>query len=458
MKKNFDKKIKQKIDQAEISPSAGLWDKIEAQLPKEEQKKGFFLLPLFGSPLFKQAIAASVMFLLGGMTVYYILDQDKTAQYLVEQNGNNINTSKNTASTSTKNLIEDEKEKNKDFTNHFRQKNTTSETKTTITNNDVPQHSNFSKSIYSNNINNKNSTTKISTKNTTKKAYSNPLIKLNNGAEETTSKNMNASDYAWIYDESTGAYEVVLKTNKTEIKTSNLLENSLFAQEENTNKDQVEDLPSYMSLIEKKEAKKLEVLEKTEDEPVLKAFNSKNKRLNYKGFWLGPQLGFEGVFVGKSFYAGGSFGVDAGYDFGTWGIQSGLKYALNSKTIQITADGSLQDYKSEFNSLHLPLYARYKFTSIKNSKLNARPISLNLIGGFDYAYVDRKKLHQLGLNLGVEYDIFTQADLMITIGAKGGVYNNLNLYELDFKENISRYNYLLNTYISVRFIDWAKKK
>jgi len=215
---------------------------------------------------------------------------------------------------------------------------------------------------------------------------------------------------------------------------------------------------AMMSIVEKEDTTKDETLEIPEIEDSYRQFKTKVSKLNYQGFWLGPNVGYESVFAGGRHYPGVSFGVDLGYDFGgSVGLQTGIRYAINSKIIkEYTDPNASTEYKSEFNSVHIPLLLRYKFTKL--TQAYSRPLSLNLLAGADYAFVDQKNIHQLGFVLGAEYDIFTQADLMFTIGAKGSLNNNLNIAKINIPEKLNSFNYGLNVYLSVRFIDWAKKK
>ena len=117
MSKEFDKKINQKISESEIAPSAGLWEKIEAELPQEKRKKGFFILPLFGTPMFKTAIAASVMFLLGGFSTYYFMNNNAPAL----ANKNNVESNTNKQFTKQNNL--NKENNNLEDKNKFQAKN-----------------------------------------------------------------------------------------------------------------------------------------------------------------------------------------------------------------------------------------------------------------------------------------------------------------------------------------------
>ena len=88
----FDHKIKKQFEQTEIAPSDALWQKIEASLPVEKNRK-IIILPWYSSPIFKQAIAASVMFLLGGASMYYLLNESpQGATNTTAQNIQNLNT------------------------------------------------------------------------------------------------------------------------------------------------------------------------------------------------------------------------------------------------------------------------------------------------------------------------------------------------------------------------------
>lgn len=441
MNKKFDQKLKQKLENLEIAPTNSLWEKIEQELDSKKKKKAL-IIPFWYSPAFRKTIAASVMFLLGGLSTYMILNTNSLnklssndKELVPESETNLINPyviSENIFDNELKEIQTNEKE------------NLKNNTKTNLVNpfiinkiNSVSKLNNTLNSITSNNY------------------YSNikqenPLENNSNKNNSSNSLNLAVSDYAWVYDNNLNAYNVVLK--KEYIQEPNLISSNLdFNIKEST---------SFMSLEnkEEKEEEEIEILEIKDEEDSYKQFKPKVKKLNYKGFWLGPNIGYESVFIAKNHYPGASFGIDIAYDFGgSFGLQSGLKYSLNHKFITLTNnEGSEENYKSEFNGLHIPLILRYKFTKL--SKIYSKPLSFNLIAGIDYSYIDTKKLNQIGLVAGAEYDIFTQIDMMLTFGLKGGLYNNLNLNKIDIPENINQYNYNINTYLSLRFLDRPRKK
>ena len=248
MEKKFDKKIKQKINQTEISPSAGLWSKIEAGLPPEEKKKGFFLIPLLATPIFKQAIAASVMFLLGGMSVYYFVNTDNATQQIVEQNAEK-DSNLNTEAKSNLNEKTTEKTNNTLKTSEKLAKNTAQQTNT----------NNFIKAKNTNNSQgntDNNNPAFLATNNSKTQVSFNPLINNNDIEEKTTTQNMRASDYSWIYDSNTGTYSVELKSyTSPKVNKNNGI--SFFAEEKPILEKNQENQTGHMSMINKKEKEKL---------------------------------------------------------------------------------------------------------------------------------------------------------------------------------------------------------
>lgn len=469
MIEKFDKIINQKISESKIAPSKDLWSKIEAELDEKDNKK-IVLFPFWQNGLFKQVAAAAVIFLLGGITANIFFNDNSTSlngQFSKESNTNNalINEGQNsnailkTNSLATNEVVSTENQEvsnSEKITNTNFVSTTATKTATTTTiirsSNTTKKSNHFGMGLVGN------------TPSANSNANNNTLMS-NSLANNSTNEYLSASDYNWIYDEETGAYEVVLKQENELLNNSFLINNAvnknssngLLANETNSLDAKKEGETSMMSLIEKEQDEEIETVELNEEEDSYKQFKTKAVKLNYKGFWLGPNVGYESLFVGGVHYPGGSFGVDLGYDFGgSFGIQTGVKYAINSKVVGINnSDGNPVEYKSEMNSVHVPLLFRYKFTKL--TQKYSKPLSLNLLAGADYSFIDRKGLHQLGFVVGTEYDIFTQADLMFTIGLRGGVYNNLNRNQIVIPETLTPLNYTLSAYIAIRFIDWAKK-
>jgi len=427
MSKKFDKLIKQKIENLKIAPSNTLWEKIEKELDKKDNIKPF-IIPFWSFPLFKRTIAASVIFLLGGITTYMFLNKSTSTTHI---------------SSIEKNTIETNLNETKYITKEVENKSTNS-----VANNNK-------KSNTSNSININLNTKPLLSNNTNFSGKTDLVVNQNNSNNNFVNTNKSSNligNYVWVYDKELKAYNVLLKSNIIEKE----LENKQIAKLSNL---EFEKTTSFMSIEDKEESKeeKVEVLEIQDEDDSYKQFKTKVRKLNYQGFWIGPNVGYQSVFIANKHYSGGSFGIDIGYDFGrSIGIQSGIQYSINSRILEkINEEGIMEDYKSEFNGVHIPLMLRYKFTKL--TQIYSNPLSFNLIAGLDYSYVNTKNLNQLGLILGTEYDIFTQADLMLTFGIKAGIYNNLNLNKLNIPENINRYNYTLNAYLSVRFIDWVKK-
>ncbi len=436
MSNKFDKLINKKISETKLSPSSDLWDKIEASLDEKKNKK-ILILPLWSSTVFKQVIAASAIFLLGGLSAFYYMNSNsshleisKIKKHQSIHSTSNVNSENDIIpiASNEKNVKTTEKTLN----NH------------SLKTNSLTIQSNNKKLPLSKNIL-LNTVTNHSVLNSFTKNKKNNTLAFKN--------NTSVKDYVWIYDNKTNTYQVILKENYLVIASN---KNSIASFEaEKTNID----LPMMSLTKEEKEYKEeKEVVELKEEDDSYKQFRTKVQKLNYQGFWLGPNIGYKSLFIAGNHYAGGSFGIDFGYDFGgSFGIQTGLIYAINTKNIalenQLENNG---EYRSEFNSLHIPLMMRYKIT--KMAKNYSKPLSFNLLAGADYSYMDRKKIHQLGFVAGAEYDIFTQADLMFTLGLRTGIYNNLNIKNINIPEKITPFSYSLDAYLSVRFIDWVKKR
>lgn len=442
MSNKFDKLINKKINETKLSPSSDLWGKIEASLDEKENKK-VLILPFLSSTVFKNTIAASAIFLLGGLSVFFYMNTPTTNTQISKNKSIN-----SVESHSKKTSIL----KNEEIVSNLLNKSSSTKSKD-VNYSNKKYNSNNKKKL--NHFKNSHNSIQHNTAKYTSNLHSllnpdnNHLINNSNSGNNTSAK-----DYIWIFDKQTNAFQVVLKENDINENSSK----NILASTEFKNPKQL-DLP-MMSLTQEEESFKEEneVVEIKDEDDGYKQFRTKIQKLNYQGFWLGPNIGYKSLFIAGGHYAGGSFGIDFGYDFGgSFGIQTGLLYAINSKNITLeNVDENDGQYKSEFNSLHVPLLMRYKIT--KMAKNYSKPLSFNLLAGADYAFLDRKKIHQLGFIAGAEYDIFTQADLMFTLGLRGGIYNNLNIKNVNIPEKITPFSYSLDAYLSVRFIDWVKKR
>ena len=173
-----------------------------------------------------------------------------------------------------------------------------------------------------------------------------------------------------------------------------------------------------------------------------------------------------------TFKWGYSYGMSMGYNFSQrFGIETelilnsvqGMSYADNLYG-KIRREGNIQ-----LNYMHLPVMAKYKWSKV--STVTGYPVSLNLVGGVMYSRLREVQMsingeqlsapqelfakHELGMLLGLEYDVYISKSFFFTVGTRASVTTDVK--QLGTQANV--YNLLLGVNASFNYqLPQLKKK
>lgn len=167
-----------------------------------------------------------------------------------------------------------------------------------------------------------------------------------------------------------------------------------------------------------------------------------NTRMFQKNSAFYPLLGKDAQYT---FQRGYQYGVKVGYHFNHrmalelgWIINSaqGQHYSDNLYG-KIPVSGSIN-----LTYTQVPLLFKYKFARI--SGITKQPVSLNLIGGVAYGRLKTSSMsinddrledisemvsqNELGVIMGVEYDIYAHKNLFVTFGARTGLFADTKVF------------------------------
>jgi len=392
--RSFDDDIKSKLQDYEVTPSPHIWGKIEAELhPEASRPKGIFWLQN------KMLLSAVGVLLLVGFS-----------------------------STGARFLI----------------KNIMNEYQIDKVNNKILPESNFQL------INNINKNNKNKEKTQVLSSENNSAIdKVANYLEEilpSANRQANASESSNVATNKTGSYA----------NASNLSKNTLSELSSNTN---INTSSNLFSLI-KMNLQNLEF--NTTSNSLSQTFQPENeiefKRepYNLKGVYIGPEFGTSLVLnsgkrqnsnpkMGNQIHYSPGLAAQAGlvlgYNFNNRvGIETRISYANQTQKFESIKYDAKSTGKINLTYIEVPLNVNYKFNQL--SKKSNRVSSINLTGGLQYAYLAQAKLmmtsklskkganitqdahndisnHQIGANIGVDYDLFIAKNLYWTVGIDG---------------------------------------
>lgn len=203
------------------------------------------------------------------------------------------------------------------------------------------------------------------------------------------------------------------------------------------------------SLKAEAENEKLKLNESAyKDKKTFSGFNLK------KGFYIGPYVGINNNWLTKAtkrknsnnknldydFQLGAIYGLSTGYDFNErWGLIVEWTYssAEGQKFIEIN-EGVKTKKEIKLDYLKMPMLVKYRTQFLTPS--SNKPIAMNILFGGHYSYLRSKNtfingqlaffdqkfnVHQWGLQLGLDFDIYLTERLFITTGARTGFGANL---------------------------------
>lgn len=438
MSKKFDNKIKELLNQTEVSPSPDVWAGITSKL-NQEKTKAPVVVPLFAASWFRYAIAASIAFVLGAFSVYTIL-QPKINKLASDPAIEAIETSNPDEAP----VVQDDAEA-------IYQANNSEKNIPNVNQINTPVNA----TIASDNE-------ATSNENGTKKSNSSNNM-LTNSSGNSTSKSALALAAEAYYASNRNAGKAEIESYEArQAKDEDFLAYSsgreplvldIAAIYGNEIADYVPIQSYSLSIINTDVPAAYEIKRVADLNPISKDMKKKSA-VGYNGFWIGPSVGFQSLSISKVFMAGGNVGLDLGYDFNNrFGVYTGPSLSFNGLEYDIelgTPDNPLTEtIRRDYSALNIPFAFRYKFTYVSGKK--GVPKSLNLVNGLEFAYNYGSNFSALGLRTGVEYDLFIQGATTLTFGAKAAILKNIGYNPSVFLGN-TPYSSNFAAYISMRFI------
>lgn len=173
-----------------------------------------------------------------------------------------------------------------------------------------------------------------------------------------------------------------------------------------------------------------------------------------KGFYIGPYVGVNNNWLTKvskrknsnnqnmdyDIQFGAIYGISTGYDFNErWGLVVEWTYSsAEGQKFKEIKEGVKTEKEIKLDYLKMPMLVKYRTSFLSPS--SSKPISMNVLFGGHYSYLRSKNtfidnqlaffdqkynVHQWGLQVGLDFDIYLTQRLFITTGARTGFGANL---------------------------------
>lgn len=185
----------------------------------------------------------------------------------------------------------------------------------------------------------------------------------------------------------------------------------------------------------------------------------RNELMGVKGFHIGiggtfhnswvlmnpksEELNFLGRHLRYDFDYGYSYGLTAGYDFSAqFGVETGFTFnSVQGQKLGHEINGQRVNSEIDMNYMHIPVLFKYKWS--KMSPVTRKPVVLNSVIGLQFSRLksatirtNGEKLRgeskfastDLGIVLGLEYDIFLSEKYYMTIGARGQLSSDIRRF------------------------------
>lgn len=405
-KDKFDEILRSRLASFEKAPPAGAFEKIKNRIgSKPEEKKPIFLLPTY----VKYGVAASLAFLFGlfAMNSYWTNNVNKATLAEV-----------NTTSAELAELVE------------------TQELTATISENNETIE-----------VSPKNQQASLNKGKVQIQEKEKAIANSNSNAQASTKQSVNTNTKLVITSSPKEEEEPFLfKSDKVVVNVAGVYAQSKIQDPNNI---------SVYSLTEfENETDNGVTVVKVDDEYSNTRFESDGSHIGYKGFWFGPNVSFESRGIAKNHFMGNGIGIDFGYDFSPKiGLQTGIRFNMLYKDFKLfDTDGKEYHELVDFSNFTVPVAIKFK-KSYFASKVE-RPVSFNTYLGMDYSRMLKVDKNALGAHIGMEYDIFLRPEMMITIGARGGMSSilNYNPSQAYLQDKYRRVNYNLGVYAALRFV------
>ncbi|HXH20214.1 MAG TPA: porin family protein [Chitinophagales bacterium] len=191
-----------------------------------------------------------------------------------------------------------------------------------------------------------------------------------------------------------------------------------------------------------------------------------NSWLLHKDNTLHPLIG---NMIHRKFDFGVSCGISAGYDFSNrWGIEAEwIIKSLQGQTYwENRYNKILINGQVNLEYMHLPVMVKYKWT--KAGIRSPNPKVLNLVAGVQYSRLRGAEVVQngldiagvkelfnrdeMGLLLGVEYDMFFHQNYYISLGARASIATDARAFPYFNSEKTETYNVLIGATASFNYL------
>lgn len=204
---------------------------------------------------------------------------------------------------------------------------------------------------------------------------------------------------------------------------------------------------------------------------------------NIKGLYFGAEYVFTGTRMfqkNSAFYPllgndakytmnrGYQYGVKVGYHFNLrmalelgWIINSAQGQSFSDNLYgKIPVNGSIN-----LTYTQVPLLFKFKFARM--SGITKQPVSLNVIGGVAYSHLKSSEMNlntdrlenisqmvsrnELGVIVGLEYDIYVQQNLFVTFGARTGMFADTKFFKGYEKDEPRLHNFTLGASVAIHY-------
>ncbi len=173
----------------------------------------------------------------------------------------------------------------------------------------------------------------------------------------------------------------------------------------------------------------------------------------------------------RKFGLTGTYGFSVGYDFPRFGIEA--EWLMQSRQTQdfweLRYGKILLSGTVNIEYMHFPVMFKYKFTRIPSH--STKPQVLNLVTGLQYSRLRNMELldeglnmekvaslintNELGLLVGLEYDIFLHRNYFLSMGVRASISSDAAAFPY-VNSNTGTYNLLVGANASLNFL--AKRK
>lgn len=484
MPNKLDDILRKKLEDAEVAPPPDLWNKIEAQLPKQASPKNkykYLLLLLLFISTSTGSVFVYENFLRDNILKFEkstIERKNLASTEKKDKNNNNIQNKSQLDNQSSATIISNKNNNNNNQLSDINSKNRnntqsdalnekakyiTAKKEKTINQYKTPQTINAEKASNSSN----NNTEYLASSNNAKK-------------QKKQINNDNSDIVATNYDSNKTNKQIKNKNATTENNTNldnntqnDVLNTTMQAYENNLNKQNAENLIASIDVIP---ASNINTPRQTTAEILQSFYPEKDFSLDesaalteyekQKEKQLKNLKEFAGVDVTKGFHAGvfmsihnnwltsknsnkesnnnqikykidfgKSFGVNLGYDYTSrWGVQTEIAYnEQGQKYTETTSNNQKLNKELDLAYLRVPLMVKYKINFINN--YNSKPVIVNFLFGPQVNLLLNKKTTindkkvdfnsaynkgEFGLYGGVDFDLFMTKNFYMTVGSRLG--------------------------------------